>query len=73
MSPARLGAISYLRVFPQASFFNYNNVGDTHAYIESEIFNINKLLPMYMQIIDVVIRKNEFVKTSMNKIKRQDN
>lgn len=51
---------------------NLNNISkdEVHKLIQSEIKEINKLMPLYKRIKDFTIREEEFVKTTTKKIKR---
>ncbi|WP_193774535.1 AMP-dependent synthetase/ligase [Vallitalea guaymasensis] len=57
-------------IFPDELFIKENNIADVQKYIEDEVNDINRSLPVYMQIANVKLRDTEFPKTSTKKIKR---
>jgi len=46
---------------------------EIYKYIKEKLADVNLKLPNYKRIRNLVIRKSEFVKTTTQKIKRQDN
>ncbi|GMQ60887.1 AMP-dependent synthetase/ligase [Vallitalea maricola] len=57
-------------IFPDELFVKENNIVDVQKYIENEVNDVNRSLPVYMQIGSVKLRDTEFPKTSTKKIKR---
>ena len=53
---------------------NYSNVSDDELYniVWNKIKDMNKTFPMYKHIKDMIITKTPFVKTTTNKIKRNE-
>jgi len=57
-------------IFPDELFIKENNIDDVQKYIEDQVNDVNRSLPVYMQIGSVKLRDTEFPKTSTKKIKR---
>ncbi len=57
-------------IFPDELFIKENNIVDVQKYIEDQVNDVNRSLPVYMQIGSVKLRDTEFPKTSTKKIKR---
>lgn len=57
-------------IFPDELFIKENNIEDVQKYTEDQVNDVNRSLPVYMQIGSVELRDTEFPKTSTKKIKR---
>lgn len=57
-------------IFPDGLFIKENNIVDVQKYIVDQVNDVNRSLPVYMQIGSVKLRDTEFPKTSTKKIKR---
>ncbi|QUH29847.1 AMP-dependent synthetase/ligase [Vallitalea guaymasensis] len=57
-------------IFPDELFIKENNIVDVQKYIEDQVNDVNRSLPVYMQVGSVKLRDTEFPKTSTKKIKR---
>ena len=57
-------------IFPDEKYIGKNDIKDVHAFLEGCMNDVNKDLPAYARISEVVIRKTEFVKNATRKIKR---
>ena len=42
-------------------------------YIEEKVHEVNKKIPIYKKIRDIMIREEDFIRTTTKKIKRQAN
>lgn len=62
-----------LEVYPNSEVLAAMNITDFKSVAEQKVAEINSDLPLYKQIHHVIIREEEFEKTSSRKIKRRNN
>ena len=50
----------------------YINENDIHKYMKEKIFEINKKMPPYKHIRDIIVTNQELIKTTTAKVKRHE-
>ncbi len=57
-------------IFPDMAYAGENGIGDIETALKKEIAKLNRGLPFYKQVSQVIVRDREFEKTTTKKIKR---